>query len=697
MIRLSFVEIRGMSDRGPFGRRMTFKPGLQVISGNNTYGKSLTATAIAWCLGFEPIFGAQDDDPSRFPIAIREELELDGISAHVQTSSASLGIENLDGRKLRLTRAIRGTDLKTILVEETAIDGSVRTTRLMARQKTMKDSTGGFQNFLFEWLGWPRQPVVAFQGESELFLENLAPLFFIDQNEGWSTPQALQIRRYGQQQIGDIALDYSLGDVEAVAARVRRLSAAQKVNELRAIANNIVERIQPFFLKNGWTVDWSAGGTIDQITKRWSEADLRTALRRDAEVDLAATRSIWKQRAEDLRQALASRPTDRESRTASSTASQRVIELKEKRHALSQSLGDARHQRAEAEGLEESLKHRIAAARDVLRLKMTGVGRVEHFECPTCHQGISPSAFALRDQSRESVEQHIEALVRDHRLMRQNVIATVDSQVKIAAALQQADEELSQAERDLAMMNVTVGLHEQMTKVALDLNDAERRLDRLDQTIIELNGLQSEVNQWVEGARTVQGLDAGALSSASRDLLVSELRTYLLALGHNGIDAATAPSLRLEESVPYLGQRRLSTLGSASDLPRLVAAYSLALASTARKIGGYHPGFVLLDEPLQQNPDTKHRKLFLDFLTQELARSDQFQTIIFTFLDEAEQRFLVERNVELARVEGPFLLEPMVGDSPAEAIAVPLTDSSDETTPDQEDGHRSVEEEGTKK
>jgi hypothetical protein len=649
---------------------LTFKPGLQVISGNNTYGKSLTATAIAWCLGFEPIFGAQDDDPSRFPIAVREELELDGVTAYVQSSSAQLGIEHLDGRKLQLTRTIRGSDTKTIIVEEKGVDGSVRTSRLMARLRTMKDPTGGFQNFLFKWLGWPRQEVVAFQGDSELFLENLAPLFFIDQNEGWSTPQALQIKRYGQQQIGDIALDYSLGDLGAVQARVRRLAAAQRVNELRAIAGNLTERLQQFFLRHGWTVDWTAGGTLDQIVKRWGETDLRAALRRDAEVDLVATRTIWKQRAQDLRDALTSRPVDKDSRTAASSVSQRVIELKERRHALSQSLGDARLQRAEAESLFETLQHRIAAARDVLRLKVSGVGRMEHIECPTCHQDIDPAAFALRDQSRESVEQHIEALVRDHRLMRQNLMATVDSQVKIAAALQLVDDELAQAERDLAMMNVAVGSQQQMTKAALDLNDADRRLDRLDQTVLELNGLQGEVSQWVAGAKAVQGLDTPGPDGPARGLFVSELRTYLLALGHNGIDSGSAPSLRLEESVPYLGARRLSTLGSASDLPRLVAAYSLALASAARQTGGYHPGVVVLDEPLQQNPDTGHRQMFLDFLTQELARSDQFQTIIFTFLDDAERQFLMERNVSLARVEGPFLLEPMLGDIPNEAIAV---------------------------
>jgi len=53
-------------------------------------------------------------------------------------------------------------------------------------------------------------------------------------------------------------------------------------------------------------------------------------------------------------------------------------------------------------------------------------------------------------------------------------------------------------------------------------------------------------------------------------------------------------------------------------------------------MGGQHPGFVILDEPLQQNPDDKHRELFLNFLTKELPQKSTFQTLIFTWLSDAE-------------------------------------------------------------
>ena len=139
--------------------------------------------------------------------------------------------------------------------------------------------------------------------------------------------------------------------------------------------------------------------------------------------------------------------------------------------------------------------------------------------------------------------------------------------------------------------------------------------------------------------------------------IVLELGQYLHALGHSAAIAYGVDTLRLDQGKyePYLGHRRLRALGSGSDPARLVGAYSLALAGASATLNGLHPGIVILDEPLQQNPDTEHKKLFLDFLSKSLAKKSTFQTLIFTFLNESEVQKLRDSGTTVITVEGHLL------------------------------------------
>ena len=277
MIQIERIEVRGQSDADPFEGVLTLAPGLQVVSARNAYGKSLAVKAVAWCLGIEPIFGIPDNEPTCFPQAVREEVEFAGRQpARILSSECSISIIHDDGRHLMLTRAIRG-DCKMVRVEERAIDGQVRKSKLLARRETMQDEHGGLQRFLFEWLGWPRQAVVTFRGNTaEIYLENLASAFYIDQDEGWTNIQTLQIGRYGQQQISELAVEYLLGSIDAVKARVARQQTSQRNAYLREAARGIAERVSRAFLQRGWRVEWSGNGSLKE-SRRGNQEEVQVS------------------------------------------------------------------------------------------------------------------------------------------------------------------------------------------------------------------------------------------------------------------------------------------------------------------------------------------------------------------------------------------------------------------------------------
>lgn len=278
MIRIVDITVRGISQEGEFVGSFVFDAGLQVVAANNRFGKSLAATSIAWCLGLERMFGLQDNDPSRFPVAVRDVIELNGkVNVPVLSSCSIMTIERTGGDRLRLTRQILGEPAH-VLIEELAPDGSVtRTSTLLARKQAMKDETGGLQNFLFSWCGLPRVPIVNSRGEeSEIYLENIAPLFYIDQSEGWTDLQALQVHRYGLLEIAEIAVEYLLGATTAIAARFARQTIAAREALLKGEASALSSLVTTLFERHGWITPWSDQGGVDAIAKRWSARTLAT-------------------------------------------------------------------------------------------------------------------------------------------------------------------------------------------------------------------------------------------------------------------------------------------------------------------------------------------------------------------------------------------------------------------------------------
>jgi DNA repair exonuclease SbcCD ATPase subunit len=668
MISIAAVEVEGESGAGPFRGAFAFTPGLQVISAPNYFGKSLAAKSIAWCLGLEPLFGSQNNDPSCFPVAVREVVDLGGThDIPVTSSAATLTLDRDDGRHVRVRRAIKGDPSEVVVEELTEAGKTARTSRLYARKQTMKDEHGGLQRFLFEWIGLPRVQVMTISGEpAELYLENIAPLFFIDQNEGWTDLQSLQVYRYGLQQISEVAVEYLLGATDALAARFARQTAAAREDRLKAQAVALATQVGALFAKQGWTYNWSTHGSVADIVRRWSARTIVGVAKEEFRFDLANEQARLAQRADALREALARGSLDPMSTAAASDASQAAIDLKVRRHSLREELRVVRFQAQEQRELAESLEHRIHSAKDVVRLKRDGIGRLDSVECPTCHRSLDQAAFALTTQSIPQVEAHIDALEHDRSLIRANVASAEEQATRLAAELSRAEEQLRSAERALAVVNAAVGsVREQLAKTATDLASVEREIDKTAALGADLTELQRAIDTWLQEAEATAAPQFPQVDLARRRATFEQsLQVLLRALGHSAVTHGPNRDLRLDDQyVPYLGPRRLRSLGSASDHSRLVAAYVLALAEAARSLGGPHPGFVVLDEPLQQNPDPAHRQLFLTFLESAAARQLRYQTIIFTSLRDDEISRLKQSNVQVVTPEGDHLLR--LSSSPA--------------------------------
>jgi DNA repair exonuclease SbcCD ATPase subunit len=394
-------------------------------------------------------------------------------------------------------------DLTSVKVLEKDADGKTRESRLIARRKTMQDEHGGFQRFLFEWMKWPRMKVATSRpGGSDIYLENLAPLFYIDQDEGWSNIQALQIARYGQQEIGEIAVEYLLGALDAVRARVMRLESEQRARDLKESARLIAEQAMDAMIRRGWRLEWSSHGSLKEIISRWSTRKFREVLQDAAHFDINARLQALRTKSEKLRTALTSQPVDALDTSASIAASQKAISLKEQQHSLNGDLNSLRIQQEQASMLSDSLEHRLLSARDLLRLKRSGVGRLDHLECPFCHRDMDAHVFGLSSQSPESIEANIEALKRDRELIKKNIESLISNIASTTAHISEVDSQLRDAERALITITNAAGpVREQLAATASELSATEREMERLTDASKKIDEIQSSIDRWVADAR----------------------------------------------------------------------------------------------------------------------------------------------------------------------------------------------------
>ncbi|HVZ33632.1 MAG TPA: hypothetical protein VG963_14470, partial [Polyangiaceae bacterium] len=463
--------------------------------------------------------------------------------------------------------------------------------------------------------------------------------------------------------VAEAAVEYMLGARGALEARFQRQQSVSIDARLKGEAEKIAEQAVDFFRRQGWELKWSTHGSPQDIAKRWAAKKLSEIARDEFRMDPAKERARLDAKIAALRKEMASDPVGSMQSAPSTQASQKVLELKTRRHTLRSELRDSRLQLADHRSLLQTVEHRIHSGKDVLRLKTQGIGRLDTVECPTCHRDLDPSTFDLQDQSTASVQAQIESLEKQRGAFLTNIAALESQLTRLDHDIAKIDDELQGADRALESVNRAVGTaRERFAKLASDQLAAQRQGDALTAYITEIAELEARVSRWLEEVRTGTVETPTDAHLADRvGVFAEKLRVQLLDLGFSAVTRSNAKNVGFDERyIPYLETRRLRSLGSASDHARLVAAYVLALAEASREKSGPHPGIVVLDEPLQQNPDLKHRELMLRFF-ERAATATKSQVIVTTSLRPDELAQLRKAGVRVKALPGKKFLQTRPG------------------------------------
>lgn len=656
MIVLKRISVEGTAGGDGFRGEMEFDAGFQVISAPNGFGKTSAVKAIAWCLGLEAHFGVGRNATSFFPEAIRDRIRLgERQEASVDYSVASLELQIGTGKIVVLRRPIVGGDPS--LVECTIASETVT---LIAGG--LKDETGGLQRQLFDWLSFPVHYLrTRTGGTAPIYIENLSSLFLVEQIDGWSEIQGRQIQRYGQIDIEPACVEYTLGLDDRLEHRLAEQESEAREAKLRRDGGAILEGLNELLGKQGWIGEIKSRRGIPDLQTKFGSLRIRDFLRDKFNWDYENERERLASLRRRLQADLKTLKTSSDSRLTArkSTA---LISLKERIHANQQKLRTLRTQLDHDRGLLETIEARRQSARDLLRLKKRRIGIGVELECPTCQRVLSPEDFELHVQSADELERHAETLDAERGALREGINAIERDVSALAHELEKNEAEYAQARTHLEMVgSVADPIKETLLDLASRLMKVERE-ERENAAISAAVGELEEMQEsWLVDAKALETPDAARAKEEqkTRRLFQKTVGQFLGKLKHGALAEGRENELELDdEYVPVYGGRPLRWQGSGSDPAREVLAYTLALQRTALERSGHHPGFCVLDEPFQQNPDEKHKRALGEFLAATGTKIPG-QVLILTYLNRADKQTLSGLGVEFRSVDEERWLRPI--------------------------------------
>lgn len=185
MFKLNYVssDIYVRENKKKYGFRFDFNSGLNIITGQNSSGKSSILSCIYYNLGMEQLLGMGTSKSSLLDKCLTSEFTYKKETFTVIQSMINLEIENNEGKKALLERIAVSPDTEEKNRITIYIDGCAEKFFLHANND--HSDKRGFYTWLQSFLGieLPKESV---SSKNTLYLQNIFSSCFIEQTKGWS-------------------------------------------------------------------------------------------------------------------------------------------------------------------------------------------------------------------------------------------------------------------------------------------------------------------------------------------------------------------------------------------------------------------------------------------------------------------------------------------------------------------------------
>jgi hypothetical protein len=615
-LRIRASEVVVVAEPGRFTGRVDLTDGVNFIRAENSMGKTTVLMSALYALGLEGMLGPGTQAPLK-PVVQTEIQDESGVEHPVIESWVMTEFENGEGERLTLRRPIAGGDADTRLVM--AWNGGALTdpgsahprNDYFVRMEGAARREAGLHHRLANFIDWDLPDVARWDGSSvPLYMEILAPMFFVEQTRGWSgiasvMPRYLRVRDPDRR-----AVEFLMGlsgltraqERETVSAALADLRADWRAN-VEAFSTRVEEVAgRHEGLPKDPPADWPPRPPVVVrvlLDDEWVALnDALSRLRAQLEVasqELPIVEQVANQTAQELH-----------------SAEQRLARLAAQLAAASRDLAE---QRAEFEALStriraiEEDRQRYADA-----IRLASLGSVEPLavsdaRCPTCDQSLPHTLLGDHARPVMTLEENKQLLDEE----RQTFMAMhADAERVLVASRQRAvalRREIDDARSDVRALKATLtqnakapsrAIIERQVRLAQRIEQLEAIADvlvELDETLtpmaMESRRLQAEL-------RRLSGEQPSDEDRARLSALATSMRDQLREYSFSSVppdEVEIAP----DNYMPFrAGEPILPKDLSASDNVRLIWAYLIALLEIGREFQTPHPGVVVFDEPGQQ-------------------------------------------------------------------------------------------------
>jgi len=669
MIKINELYIRVHTDNELLEFNQTFSSKLNVITSyTNTKGKSTIGESILFCLGLEEILGHKNEQAVK-PV-LRSKIEVDGKEEDVVQSDVFLEVENTDGSIITIQRSPKHNTRDARLVSvydrnlKDVIESKCKYTDYFVHDPGAAVNVRGFHNYLQGFVGIELPNVASYDGKAiKLYIQTIASCFYIEQKKGWMNVLATLPTYYRIKDVKKRVLEFVMGLSVLDTEREYNIAKAKLKDterEWKLLTDNMLSRVSKFH-----------GAQIYGINKKPHIIDVEESYRLlvDGKFD---SKLELPEYLEEINLHIESLNNTKEP-TVENREGALVRELKELDELFKQfniQKSDVQQTYMLEKEQLEAITHRLNNVNTDLSenkdlRKLIGLGSLEdtsiqQSNCPTCGRTVDDTLF---DQDGElkimSIDDSIVHLGSEKKMLEFSLEAqqlNINSQKilleKIDNRISDIASRIRVVKSDLVSNNKAISQSHIQRIVELEVEKKE-----LELLLVDISNLWEQLKnvgiQW--------GIDKSALDKIPSDFVTDDDRIRLKMLrkefkrllGIFKYESTNIENISIDDYnyLPVVEGFDLHSDSSASDTIRIIWAYVTSLQLVANKYGN-NLGFLVLDEPAQQNTDVSSAKELL----KELIALSNSQQIFVLYKLESDDLFSDIENDNFYRIHADTYL-----------------------------------------